>query len=82
MRRAQVGPRGGQSPEWSWREGEDRHFEGEVRTGAGQGGLMFLEMEKSRSINPAKKSRGKMGHPGTGWVWGKLGRRCENQPGA
>lgn len=56
--------------------------QGEVRTGAGEGGLVFLEVEKSRPIIPAKKSREKMGHPGKGWVQRKLGRHWENQPGA
>lgn len=31
--------------------------QGEVRTGAGEGGLVFLEVEKSRPIIPAKKSK-------------------------
>lgn len=54
----------------------------EVRTGAGGGGLVFLEVEKSRPINPAKKSREKMGHPGRGWVQRKLGRHWADQPRA
>lgn len=56
--------------------------QGEVRTGAGEGGLVFLEVEKSRPMIPAKKSREKMGHPGKGWVQRKLGRHRENQSGA
>ena len=37
-----------------------------LRTGAGESGLVFLEVEKSRPINPAKKSRGKNGSSGQG----------------
>lgn len=59
MRKVQVGSRGELSLEWWWTDGEGRHFQAEVRTGAGGGGLVFLEVEKSRPINPAKKSREK-----------------------
>lgn len=82
MRKAQVGSRGGLSPEWWWRDGGGGISQGEVKTGAGEGGLVFLEVEKSRPIILAKKSREKMGHPGKGWVRRKLGRHRENQPGA
>lgn len=48
-------------------DGEGGISQAEVRTGAGGGGLVFLEVEKSRPINPAKKSREKWVIPGWGW---------------